>query len=178
MDPVYDTNVATFDGRPVILGIDEAGRGPVLGPLVYACCYCPRENEPLLVELNINDSKQIKEAERERMDDALRSNKAKFGWRIHSIMPQELSAKMLRKQRLSLNQVSHSSAISLIRHAIAAGVNVTEAFIDTVGNSTTYAAMLSDIFPNISITVAEKADATYKIVGAASILAKVERYGC
>lgn len=34
-----------------IIGIDEAGRGPVLGPLVYAVFVCPRSQEALLKEL-------------------------------------------------------------------------------------------------------------------------------
>jgi ribonuclease H2 subunit A len=38
---------------PCILGIDEAGRGPVLGPLVYSIFICPLEHQGLLKELGV-----------------------------------------------------------------------------------------------------------------------------
>lgn len=38
---------------PCILGIDEAGRGPVLGPLVYSIFICPIENQSVLKQLGV-----------------------------------------------------------------------------------------------------------------------------
>ena len=45
--------------------------------------------------------------------------------------------------------------------------------MDTVGDPGKYQDKLKNLFPNIDITVAKKADADYQIVGAASICAKV-----
>ncbi|RYP63496.1 hypothetical protein DL771_009241 [Monosporascus sp. 5C6A] len=56
-------------GPPCVLGVDEAGRGPVLGPMVYGVFYLPAElSEPLLKERHrFDDSKVLTPAVRTRL---------------------------------------------------------------------------------------------------------------
>ena len=49
----------------VIAGIDEAGRGPLAGPVVCACVIMPLEKDKLIE--GINDSKKLKEKKREEL---------------------------------------------------------------------------------------------------------------
>ena len=46
----YHSTTPTSPG-PYILGVDEAGRGPVLGPLVYGVAYCPAAYQEKMEEL-------------------------------------------------------------------------------------------------------------------------------
>jgi hypothetical protein len=45
----FDSN--DFKDIPLCLGIDEAGRGPVLGPMVYSGLFCPADDEKKLKEM-------------------------------------------------------------------------------------------------------------------------------
>ena len=56
----FEENYYT-DKIKIIVGVDEAGRGPLCGPVVAACCILPKEykNE------HINDSKKLSEKKRE-----------------------------------------------------------------------------------------------------------------
>ncbi|KAJ3056947.1 Ribonuclease H2 subunit A [Rhizophlyctis rosea] len=159
----------------VCLGVDEAGRGPVLGPMVYAISYVPVARKSDLAEVGFADSKALKEEDRDRLFDALLEKGDFIGWAVHTCSPQDISECMLRRAKYNLNELAHETTIQLIRKTIDSGVRVTQVFVDTVGPPETYQKKLKGIFPGIDITVAKKADSLYPIVSAASICAKVTR---
>ncbi|KAL1171899.1 hypothetical protein V6Z11_A05G313500 [Gossypium hirsutum] len=159
---------------PCIMGIDEAGRGPVLGPMVYGCLYCARSYQKTLASLNFADSKTLKEEKREELFENLKADES-IGWSVDVIDPRELSAKMLKKNKVNLNEISHDSAIGLINRVLSMGVLLTEAYLDTVGDADKYRIKLSERFPSIKFVVAKKADSLYPVVSGASIVAKVTR---
>ncbi|XP_039071898.1 ribonuclease H2 subunit A-like [Hibiscus syriacus] len=159
---------------PCIMGIDEAGRGPVLGPMVYGCLYCSRSYQKTLATLNFADSKTLKEEKREELFENLKADES-IGWSVDVIDPRELSAKMLKKNKVNLNEISHDSAIGLINRVLHMGVLLTEVYLDTVGDADKYRIKLSERFPSIKFVVAKKADSLYPVVSGASIVAKVTR---
>ncbi|XBH90863.1 ribonuclease H2 subunit A-like isoform X1 [Triticum dicoccoides] len=160
--------------EPCLMGIDEAGRGPVLGPMVYGCMYCARSYHDTLATLSFADSKTLKEEQREELFESLKMNSS-IGWEVDVICSKVLSAKMLKRTKVNLNEISHNSAIGLVRKAIDNGVLLTEVYIDTVGDPEKYRVKLTEKFPGIKFVVAKKADSLYPVVSGASIVAKVTR---
>ncbi|KAJ2850333.1 hypothetical protein J3B02_003683 [Coemansia erecta] len=160
-----------------VLGVDEAGRGPVLGPMVYATCFCKESFYKELSSLGFADSKQLTEDQRDKLFAKLQSPDVRqdSGWSIRCISPQDISQCMLRRTKYNLNSLAHDATIQLIRDTISKGINVRRVFIDTVGPPASYQKKLQELFPGINITVAKKADSLYPIVSAASICAKVTR---
>ncbi|KRT80029.1 hypothetical protein AMK59_7019, partial [Oryctes borbonicus] len=160
---------------PCILGIDEAGRGPVLGPMVYGIAFCPAKEQIQLSGLKCVDSKALTEEARDNIFENICTSTNFLGWAVEVISPKTICNNMLSRTKYSLNQISMDSAIGLIKAAIEAGVNIEYIYVDTVGPPDKYQAYLSSIFPQPRITVAKKADSIYPIVSAASICAKVTR---
>lgn len=169
-----DAALPQWASEPCIMGIDEAGRGPVLGPMVYGCLYCARSYEKTLSSLNFADSKTLKEEKREELFENLKADES-IGWAVDIIDPRELSAKMLKKNKINLNEISHDSAIGLITKVLNMGVLLTEVYVDTVGDTEKYRSKLSERFPAVHFVVAKKADSLYPVVSGASIAAKVTR---
>ncbi|CAL7942437.1 unnamed protein product [Xylocopa violacea] len=161
--------------EPCQLGIDEAGRGPVLGPMVYGISYAPLSRKQLLVDLGCADSKSLTEEKRDIIFDQICEQHETIGWAVDVISPNVIANSMYSRVKASLNEVSMNSAIELAKMAIEAGARIAEIYVDTVGKPEKYQARLEQIFPDIKITVAKKADSTYPIVSAASICAKVSR---
>lgn len=157
------------------LGIDEAGRGPVLGPMVYGVSYCPLSKNEELKDLGFADSKTLSEEKREELLKKIQDSNEFIGYNVEILSPNYISTCMLGRAKYSLNQISMDSAIGLLQLAIDNGVRVKEVYVDTVGDAAKYQAKLQGIFPNLEITVTPKADAKFPIVSAASICAKVVR---
>ena len=160
------------------LGVDEAGRGPVIGPMVYAACVWPVTKKTQYAQLGFDDSKKLTRERRNELFEVIKSL-ADVHYYVQVATSEQLSNAMLMRQRTSLNTIAFDSAESVIRQALEAGLNVTHCYLDTVGPPAKYAEHLSSIFasiqPGIQFTVEPKADSTYPVVSAASICAKVTR---
>ena len=63
------------DGFAVVCGVDEAGRGPLAGPVYAAAVILPDGLE----ELGINDSKKMSEKKREALFDIITDNAVAYG---------------------------------------------------------------------------------------------------
>lgn len=115
----------TNGSKGLMLGIDEAGRGPVLGPLVYAICFCPIARAQDLRNMGFADSKTLNLEARDKFRSQIEAAEW-IDYKVDVIMPQELSAKMLRKHKYNLNLISHDSAIHLVESAINEGFDIRE----------------------------------------------------
>lgn len=164
---------------PISLGVDEAGRGPVLGPMVYGIFYLPSSlSTPLLKETHrFDDSKILTPAFRlsllKTLCDPTSELSRSSGWAVSSLSPRDISANT--NSGYNLNAQAMDATVALIKHVYGLGVNVKEIYVDTIGQPASYQAKLEKIFPTAKITVAKKADSLYPVVSAASVCAKVTR---
>jgi len=147
----------------------------VLGPLVYGVAYCPASYQEQLDGLGFADSKTLKADTRSSLLETLCSDPANLGWSVRVLCPQAISSGMLRRPATNLNRQSEQATILLIREVLQRGIKLSEVYVDALGPTKTYEAYLSSQFPGINFTVTAKADSKFKIVGAASVAAKVTR---
>jgi ribonuclease HII len=153
----------------LIAGIDEAGRGPVLGPMVIAITVIEKEQEEKLKELGVTDSKLLSEKKRLELLPKIKETVIEFN--SVKIQAEEIDGFMLRK---SLNELEAMKAAYLINSLKATPDLVLIDSPDLI-ESNFEKRIRKYLNKKIKIISQHKADLNYLIVGASSIIAKTER---
>jgi ribonuclease HII len=153
----------------LIAGIDEAGRGPVLGPMVMAITVIEKEKEEKLKKLGVTDSKLL--TEKKRMELLPKIKKIVNEFNSISIQAKEIDEFMLRK---SLNELEAMKAAQLINSLKTIPELVLIDSPDLI-EANFEKRIQKYLNKKIKIISQHKADLNYLIVGAASIIAKTER---
>lgn len=163
---------------PVVVGVDEAGRGPVLGPMVYAAAYCTQEYyDAGIMSCGFADSKKLTDERRRELLLDINAND-ELGYVMTYMTSRDISSNMLAPWNLvrNLNEQAHSCTMDLIQALLDKGLNVQALYVDTVGPPDSYQRRLAARFPTIgTIRVEKKADDKFPIVSGASVCAKVSR---
>jgi ribonuclease HII len=148
----------------VICGVDEAGKGSVLGPLVVAAVAV--HSESALDDLGVKDSKILSRKERERLSVLIRKRCRVVTVRLDA-----------REIDLVRTQMTLNSAVARAHAQVINRLSPSCAYVDACDvNCFRYAEMVKNNLDLACEIVSEHhADEKFPVVSAASIIAKVTR---
>jgi len=149
----------------MICGVDEAGRGPVIGPLVAAGVKL--KNDKKLQEISVKDSKKLTPKRRELL--SIRIKQLADDYKILVIPAKDIDD--MRKV-MTLNEIEVNAFRQIIKKLKPEICYVDSADVNEIRFGRD---ILSGLSFNLEIISKHKADDIYPIVSAASILAKTKR---
>jgi len=158
----------------LILGIDDAGRGPVIGPMILAGCLINELTEEEFKKLGIKDSKELTPKRREFLAKIIRKKAETF--EVVITHPNEIDEKLTSGTNLNILEALKTAEII---NKINKGYNRIKVIIDCpsvgIGKWTDFLKLKIENLSNLEIVCEHKADKNHISVSAASILAKSAR---
>ncbi len=152
----------------LIAGIEEAGRGPVIGPMIICGVLIKEENTKKLMEAGVKDSKMLSPQRRNELVPKIKE----IAEQVYSteISPEEIDKR--NENNLNLNDLE---AIEMAK--IIDKLKPEKAVIDCPStNIESFKKQLESLSKHkCKMIVEHKADVNYPVVSAASIIAKVTR---
>ncbi len=148
------------------MGVDEAGRGPVIGDMFIAGVAVERDLLPVLRATGVKDSKKLSPARREKLVPSILSL-------ANIVVVKRYTPDQI--DRYNINHLFSRAVVEITRIVASAGFRITELYVDAVGSRKIEQALRSTLPDYIKLIYLPKADATFHIVGAASIVAKFLR---
>jgi ribonuclease HII len=150
----------------LVCGVDDAGRGSVLGPLVIAGISIERSKIKHLVKIGVKDSKQLTPQSRENLYDKILSLVEDY---FVAKIPPKIIDKNVSKNLL--NQLEANYMAKVIKK-LGAG----SSYVDSCDvNPKRFGMYISNIAKTGKIISSHHADRKFPVVSAASIIAKVNR---
>jgi ribonuclease HII len=154
----------------LILGIDDAGRGPVLGPMVLAGVLIKTSKEKTIASWGAKDSKLLTPTTRRHLKEKIESQ---FKHHIEISTPKEID------ESSNLNYLEATKAAKIINNLTKSLNEKIKVIIDcpstNIQSWSNDVKQLIDKPQNIQLSCEHKADANHPVVSAASIIAKEKR---
>lgn len=152
---------------PIIIGVDESGKGDFFGPLVIAALLASDDDLARLRSLGVRDSKQIADKKLLSIDEQLRSN---FPYAVRVILPSEYNP--LYRRIKNLNILLAQGHAEVIQHLLAQRP-ADKAISDQFGKPELIERALLERGCHVELEQTVRAEAIPQ-VGAASICARAE----
>ena len=152
-----------------IAGIDEAGRGPVIGPLVMAGVKIKRDKEKKLTEIGVKDSKLLSPSMRKKLFDKIK--KISDDVFVVKINPKEIDETLFGDES-NLNLLEAEKIAFIVNKLKPDKVYIDCPSVNIEKYKKTLVGMIKT---KTDIVLEHKADVKYAVVSAASIIAKVIR---
>jgi len=156
--------------KKLFIGIDEAGRGPVIGPMVLALVAIDAENLGQLRITGVRDSKELDRGKRSKLKSIIESLS-------HFIIYEIIPPSMI--DSYNLNTLEYETIIHMLTRAKELlGAALEAVVIDAIGPPSKLKNYLYSRLAwlrSTRLVIEPKADSKYTVVSAASIVAKVIR---
>jgi len=151
----------------MIAGIDEAGKGPVLGPMCVAGLLLDEKKLPALTRLGVKDSKLLTPKKREALEVEIKKLADKYY--ILEVSPKQIDE--LRKM-MTMNEIMVACYVKVLEE-----LKPDQAFVDAADvKAERFGEKIKKKYSRkIEMISEHRADEKYPIVSAASILAKIQR---
>lgn len=156
------------DNEKIIAGVDEAGRGAVIGPLVIAGVSVSRGGEQVLKKMGVRDSKLLSPSRRQKLAELI--DKTANDILILKVGPCKIDN--YKRQGINLNRVEAMKFAEVLSF-----LDPEKGYVDSpdVKPERLKQHLLKMIGKDMELVVEHKADHRYPVVSAASIVAKVAR---
>ena len=149
-----------------VCGVDDAGRGSMIGPMVIAGINIEKKKIPKLRKLGVRDSKKLSPKKRELLYKEI--IKLVDDYHVIRIPPKTIDTYVFKHNLNHLEAKKMADVIKYLKSEIS--------YVDSCDvNATRFGREISDLSNKSKVKSYHHADSRFVVVSAASIIAKVSR---